>query len=100
MEWGFKRMGNFTSQDSGDSGSAAGALVDGKDGAVALAKGVVSETNAVATIATDAPKKKICCACPETKKLRDECVVEHGQDACGKWIDAHLQCLRSEGFKV
>lgn len=93
-------MGNFTSQDSGNSGPAAGALVDANDGAVALAKGVVSETNAVATIAAEAPKKKICCACPETKKLRDECVVEHGQAACGKWIDAHLQCLRSEGFKV
>ncbi|RRT44448.1 hypothetical protein B296_00010224 [Ensete ventricosum] len=47
-----------------------------------------------------APKKKICCACPDTKKLRDECVVEHGEAACQKWIEAHLQCLRAEGFKV
>ncbi|XP_059662644.1 cytochrome c oxidase copper chaperone 2-like [Cornus florida] len=46
------------------------------------------------------PKKKICCACPDTKKLRDECVVEHGEAACSKWIDAHLKCLRSEGFNV
>lgn len=46
------------------------------------------------------PKKKICCACPNTKKLRDECIVEHGEDACTKWIDAHLRCLRAEGFKV
>ncbi|WOK96294.1 cytochrome c oxidase copper chaperone 1 [Canna indica] len=46
------------------------------------------------------PKKKICCACPETKKLRDECIVEHGEAACEKWIQAHLQCLRAEGFKV
>lgn len=46
------------------------------------------------------PKKKICCACPDTKKLRDECVVEHGEDACSKWIEAHLRCLRAEGFKV
>uniref|UniRef100_A0A0D9XDT6 Cytochrome c oxidase copper chaperone n=1 Tax=Leersia perrieri TaxID=77586 RepID=A0A0D9XDT6_9ORYZ len=43
------------------------------------------------------PKKKMCCACPDTKKLRDECIVQHGEDACGKWIEAHLQCLRAEG---
>ncbi|XP_015887346.3 cytochrome c oxidase copper chaperone 1 [Ziziphus jujuba] len=46
------------------------------------------------------PKKKICCACPETKKLRDECIVEHGEDACAKWIEAHRKCLRAEGFNV
>lgn len=46
------------------------------------------------------PKKKICCACPETKKLRDECIVEHGEAACAKWIEAHKQCLRAEGFNV
>ncbi|KAL5727034.1 hypothetical protein ACHQM5_000270 [Ranunculus cassubicifolius] len=46
------------------------------------------------------PKKKICCACPTTKKLRDECIVEHGESACTKWIEAHLECLRAEGFKV
>lgn len=54
-----------------------------------------------AVVVTEAkPKKKICCACPDTKKLRDECIVEHGQSACTKWIEAHLLCLRSEGFKV
>ncbi|XP_042498935.1 cytochrome c oxidase copper chaperone 2-like [Macadamia integrifolia] len=46
------------------------------------------------------PRKKICCACPETKKLRDECIVEHGEEACTKWINAHLECLRAEGFSV
>ncbi|CAA0808530.1 Cytochrome c oxidase copper chaperone 1 [Striga hermonthica] len=46
------------------------------------------------------PKKRICCACPETKKLRDECVVEHGESACEKWIEAHKKCLRAEGFNV
>ncbi|XP_043716837.1 cytochrome c oxidase copper chaperone 1-like [Telopea speciosissima] len=46
------------------------------------------------------PKKKICCACPETKKVRDECIVEHGEAACTKWINAHHQCLRAEGFSV
>ncbi|XP_009626764.1 cytochrome c oxidase copper chaperone 2-like isoform X2 [Nicotiana tomentosiformis] len=46
------------------------------------------------------PKKKICCACPDTKKLRDECIVEHGESACEKWIEAHRKCLRAEGFNV
>lgn len=46
------------------------------------------------------PKKKICCACPDTKKLRDECIVEHGEDACSKWIEAHKTCLRAEGFNI
>ncbi|CAM8971757.1 unnamed protein product [Rhodiola kirilowii] len=46
------------------------------------------------------PKKKICCACPDTKKRRDECIVEHGEDACSKWIEAHLKCLPAEGFNV
>lgn len=46
------------------------------------------------------PKKKICCACPDTKKLRDECMVEHGEEACAKWIEAHRRCLRAEGFNV
>ncbi|KAI9108181.1 hypothetical protein K1719_021054 [Acacia pycnantha] len=45
-----------------------------------------------ATMATGAeskPKKKICCACPDTKRLRDECIVEHGESACAKWIENH-----------
>ncbi|KAL6954394.1 hypothetical protein U1Q18_040854 [Sarracenia purpurea var. burkii] len=46
------------------------------------------------------PKKKMCCACPDTKKLRDECIVEKGEAACSKWIEAHLKCLRAEGFNV
>ncbi|XP_010500930.1 PREDICTED: cytochrome c oxidase copper chaperone 2-like [Camelina sativa] len=54
----------------------------------------------VVVIAETKPKKRICCACPDTKKLRDECIVEHGESACTKWIEAHILCLRSEGFKV
>ncbi|KAK4484717.1 hypothetical protein RD792_007309 [Penstemon davidsonii] len=52
------------------------------------------------TTDTKPKKKKICCACPDTKKLRDECVVEHGEAACEKWIEAHRKCLRAEGFNV
>ena len=51
--------------------------------------------------AVDAPKpKKICCACPDTRKIRDECVVNNGEDLCVAAIEAHKKCLRSEGFDV
>ncbi|XP_078442974.1 cytochrome c oxidase copper chaperone 2-like [Wolffia australiana] len=63
----------------------------------------LTQTNANQSVTADKdakPKKRICCACPDTKRLRDECIVEHGEEACGKWIEAHLRCLRAEGFNV
>ncbi len=44
--------------------------------------------------------KKICCSCPDTKKLRDECVVVNGESECAKQIEMHKACLREEGFTV
>lgn len=46
--------------------------------------------------------KRICCCCPETKKVRDECVVFKGEEHadCVKAILAHKECLRDEGFDV
>ena len=44
--------------------------------------------------------KKICCSCPDTKALRDECVVRNGEDKCLDVIEAHKKCLRAEGFTV
>jgi cytochrome c oxidase assembly protein subunit 17 len=43
---------------------------------------------------------KICCACPETKKRRDECIIENGESACEKLIEAHKVCLRAAGFDI
>ena len=45
------------------------------------------------------PKCKICCACPETRKVRDECVIENGEEKCADKIEAHKQCFRG-GFNV
>ena len=45
-------------------------------------------------------KLKPCCACPETKKARDECIIEKGEEGCLKLIEAHKECLRQQGFKV
>jgi cytochrome c oxidase assembly protein subunit 17 len=44
-------------------------------------------------------KLKACCACPETKKKRDECVVTYGELNCAEFIEAHKKCLRSKGFQ-
>lgn len=44
--------------------------------------------------------KKICCACPITKNARDACIPEHDEEKCKYLIDAHLRCLRDEGFDV
>nr|QBC88382.1 cytochrome c oxidase copper chaperone [Philasterides dicentrarchi] len=48
----------------------------------------------------DGKKVKICCACPDTKKLRDQCIFNNGQDKCQTFIEAHKECLRGMGFKV
>ena len=40
-------------------------------------------------------------ACPATKKLRDECFLKYGDEAaCAKFIEAHNECLRKDGFNV
>lgn len=46
------------------------------------------------------PQCKPCCACPETRKPRDACIMEKGQENCSKEIEAHKECMRSMGFKV
>lgn len=45
---------------------------------------------------------KPCCACPDTKDLRDKCVFLYGPDAveCKEFIEKHNECLRSYGFKI
>jgi cytochrome c oxidase assembly protein subunit 17 len=46
------------------------------------------------------PKCKACCACPDTKKIRDECVLFNGQEHCSKEIEAHRACMRAAGFNI
>ncbi|GAA6042236.1 hypothetical protein JCM8097_005110 [Rhodosporidiobolus ruineniae] len=52
---------------------------------------------------------KPCCACPETKKARDDCFLKFGSNAdsdadsadkCKEIVEAHRQCMRSLGFNV
>ncbi|KAI6182897.1 Cytochrome c oxidase copper chaperone [Aphelenchoides bicaudatus] len=46
------------------------------------------------------PKLKPCCACPETKRARDECIVVNGEEKCSYLIEAHKQCMRDHGFNI
>jgi cytochrome c oxidase assembly protein subunit 17 len=45
-----------------------------------------------------------CCACPETKSVRDECFLrsspEEAGEKCKALVEAHKACMRSYGFKV
>lgn len=49
---------------------------------------------------TAKPACKACCACPETKRIRDECVLLNGQENCSKEIEAHRTCMRAAGFNI
>lgn len=53
-------------------------------------------------IQPEGEKKKLkpCCACPETKKVRDTCIIEKGEENCGELIEAHKSCMRSMGFNI
>ncbi|XP_035264646.1 cytochrome c oxidase copper chaperone [Anguilla rostrata] len=41
-----------------------------------------------------------CCECPETKKARDACIIEKGEESCSDLIEAHKECMRALGFKI
>lgn len=45
-------------------------------------------------------KLKPCCACPETKRARDTCIVENGEENCVHLIEEHRACLRKHGFNI
>jgi cytochrome c oxidase assembly protein subunit 17 len=96
-------MGNNMQVQNGVTASAMATTAATAETAATAATVTTALTAAATTTSevSDAPKKKkICCACPDTKRIRDECIVEHGEDACKKWIEAHRICLRSEGFNV
>ena len=45
-------------------------------------------------------KPKPCCACPETRKARDECIFEKGEENCIKYIELHKECMKGYGYIV
>uniref|UniRef100_A0A182JJ64 Cytochrome c oxidase copper chaperone n=1 Tax=Anopheles atroparvus TaxID=41427 RepID=A0A182JJ64_ANOAO len=46
------------------------------------------------------PKCKACCACPETKRARDACIMDNGEENCSELIEKHKQCMRDMGFNI
>ena len=83
--------------------SSAAAATTAAASAAAVAGTAASSAVQVANVnakKSNVAKKKICCACPDTKQARDECIVMNGEEACGSFIEAHKQCLRREGFNV
>ena len=53
------------------------------------------------TNTTNSEKKlRPCCACPETRELRDQCIFNKGEENCLKYIEAHKKCLKDLGFQV
>ena len=65
-----------------------------------MADAAEGRTEAVAAPEQAKPKCRICCACPETRTVRDECVLHKGEADCEEYIEAHKVCLRGMGFKV
>lgn len=59
-----------------------------------------SSTGAPSAPTTNAQGKRICCVCKDTKKVRDECIFQFGEDKCREAIEQHKSCLRSEGFDI
>ena len=55
------------------AGGAAEKVLDAR-----AQQGTTSSTAATNDNGSTKPKKKICCACPETKSARDMCMVEKG----------------------
>ncbi len=45
-----------------------------------------------------------CCACPETKRARDECYMNTGSseadEKCKELVAAHVKCMRGYGFEI
>ncbi|KAI7868439.1 COX17-like protein [Spinellus fusiger] len=63
--------------------------------------GLVSdETTSYLPADTEGNPLKPCCACPETKRPRDQCIFENGEENCQALINAHLECMRKLGFKI
>lgn len=63
-------------------------------------KSVDSEQKPKAASSGEPEKPKPCCACPETRLPRDECIVEKGEASCQDLIQAHRECMAKYGFII
>jgi len=65
-----------------------------------MPEGEEKKTTSAIPVGPDGKKLKPCCACPETRVPRDECIAGLGEENCKEFIEAHLTCMRNLGFKV
>ncbi|XP_034668102.1 cytochrome c oxidase copper chaperone-like [Drosophila subobscura] len=65
---------------------------------IVAAEPITEET--VATACDTNPKCSPCCACPESKQARDQCIVEHGEEHCMGVIDAYKKCMQEAGLNI
>lgn len=51
---------------------------------------------------TELARPKPCCACPDTKRQRDECFMANGVDSekCAEFIELHRKCMAQYGYKI
>ncbi|PVU95748.1 hypothetical protein BB561_001636 [Smittium simulii] len=76
-----------------------GEKLDINHSAPEMQKKTSSDTQQQSPQASDKPKP--CCVCKETKKARDTCYFDHGDQAelkCHYLIQAHKDCMKSFGF--
>lgn len=45
-------------------------------------------------------KRKPCCVCKMSKRLRDNCIRNNDEDVCIDFIKAHKLCLQAKGFRI
>ncbi|CAG8580091.1 9870_t:CDS:2 [Paraglomus occultum] len=50
---------------------------------------VSSTSSATSPPTQPSPGLKPCCACPDTKRARDECIFHEGEENCKDLIEAH-----------
>jgi cytochrome c oxidase assembly protein subunit 17 len=49
---------------------------------------------------TEKERPKPCCACPETRMKRDQCIIEKGEESCVNMIELHRKCMREYGYFI
>jgi hypothetical protein len=45
-------------------------------------------------------RKKPCCVCKATKRLRDQCLRNNEEQMCFEFVLAHKVCLKAKGYNV
>jgi cytochrome c oxidase assembly protein subunit 17 len=56
------------------------------------------ENSKVKKVEKEIPKP--CCACPETRKNRDLCIFEKGEENCADIIELHRKCMKEYGYII